>query len=203
MRWYWARIGLGALAIFVVGYGAVLMVRGASTGVRNAVSSGISIPAMLIPFRVDGEAAGSITRVRVVRGERVSPDLPASLAVRVDLGDASPTLLTGCLLLLDELAQVETGAPFRCLREAGSADSVPGYLRFGEVEIRRQGRVIDRLPLLVPDSERSHLSTTTRQALEDRLKAARETAASDRLRSEARRAADSLAALVPPGTDSL
>jgi len=202
MRWYWARIGLGALAIFVVGYGTVLIVRRATAGVRSAVSSGISIPASLIPFRVDGAPAGSITRVRVVRGEGTSPDIPVSLAIRVDLGEAAPALVSGCLLLLDELTQVETGAPFRCLREA-AADSVPGYLRFGEVEVRQRGQVIDRLPLLVPESERSTLATTSRQALEDRLKTAQEAAESDRFRREARRIGDSLAALVPAGADSL
>ncbi len=201
MRWYWTRIGLGALAIFVVGYGAVLMVRKASSRVRNAVSSGISIPASLIPFRVDGSRAGSITRVRVVSGEGASPELPVSLAIRVDLEDSTASL-SGCLLLLDELARVETGAPFRCMKEA-EADSVPGYLRFGEVEIRQNGVVVDRLALLVPESERSSLASSTRQALEDKLKVAQETAASDRLRSDAQRAADSLAALVPPGADSL
>lgn len=199
MRWYWARIGLGAVAIFVVGYGAVLVVRKGTSGVRNAVSSGISIPASLIPFRVDGAVVGSITRVRVVRREGASPELPVSLTLRVDLGDSTQAL-SGCLLLLDELARVEVGAPFRCMR---GADSVPGYLRLGEVEIRQGGNVVDRLPLLVPESERSTLAATSQQALEDQLKAAQEAAATNRLRSEAQRAADSLAALVPPGTDSL
>lgn len=163
------------------------------------VSSGISIPASLIPFRVDGALAGSITRVRVVQRETASSGIPVSLAIRVDLGDSTPAL-TGCLLLLDELAQVETGAPFQCLRDA---DSVPGYLRLGEVEVRRHGQVMDRLPLLVPEGERSSLAGTSREALQDRLRSAQEATLSERLRGEARQAADSLSVLVPAGGDSL
>ncbi len=200
MRWYWARIGLGALAVFVVGYGTVLVARRATSEVRHAVSTGISIPAALIPFQVDGTPAGSITRVRVAQVEGASPEIPVSISVRVDLGDAAPTLVSGCLLLLDEIAKVEAGAPFRCLRDA---DSAPGYMRFGEVEIWQQGKVLDRLPLLVPESERSDLSATSRQALQEKLAAGQEAAMSDRLRSEAKRVADSLAALVPPGAGSL
>ena len=69
MRNYWLRIALGALAIFTVGMIGVTLARQGVGRVRHVVegSGPISVPLAFIPFHLNGQKLGTVSRVVLLR----------------------------------------------------------------------------------------------------------------------------------------
>ena len=69
MRNYWLRIALGALAIFTVGMIGVTLARQGVGRVRHVVegSGPITVPLAFIPFHLNGEKLGTVSRVVLLR----------------------------------------------------------------------------------------------------------------------------------------
>ena len=124
MRKYWGKIALGALLIFVVGYGII----SAGRSVKQSIvtNKDITIPlGSFVPFKMDGIRVGSIRQIRIRRSE---PKVLAGFDVRVRLSDtAAFTRLEGCRLSVNEAHNFDERTSFLCL----PSDS--GYEPFGEV----------------------------------------------------------------------
>ena len=69
MRNYWLRIALGAVAIFTVGMIGVTLARQGVGRVRHVVegSGPISVPLAFIPFHLNGQKLGTVSRVVLLR----------------------------------------------------------------------------------------------------------------------------------------
>lgn len=146
MRKYWAKIILGALLIFGVGFGIV----SAARGVKDKIVSGkdIQIPlGSFIGFNLDGTRLGSI-RSLIIRRE--SPKVISGFEVRARLTDTSGfARLEKCHVSVNDVKNIDERTHFVCL----ASDS--GYVPFGEVraELRtNDGMRTLVLPLLLPPS---------------------------------------------------
>jgi hypothetical protein len=85
MRKYWGKITLGALLIFIVGYGVV----SAGRHVKESIvtSKDLTIPlGSFVPFKFDGVKVGSIREIRIRRSE---PKRVAGFDVRVRVTDTA------------------------------------------------------------------------------------------------------------------
>ena len=149
MRWYWVKIMLGALAIFVVGYAGVSAVRGSVNKVRqlSETSDPISIPLAFIPFHLDGDRAGTFSGVRIMR------DTPKSIVafhVRVKLGDSVDVEhLKQCRLYLDQTGtDFDPDDEFECI---GRGESDSGLVQFGDVTFTRDDLEFS-VPLLLAEA---------------------------------------------------
>lgn len=95
MRSLWARIGVGAVGVFVVGMLLITLAREAKSAVKSALNDAFrstvqgaalaSAPKQM-PFRVDGSELGMIRRLAITRQSR--GDVP-SVNLEVTLQDAS------------------------------------------------------------------------------------------------------------------
>lgn len=143
MRWYWVKIVLGALAIFVVGYAGVSAVKGSVNKVRQLkeTSDPISIPLAFIPFHLDGDRAGTFSGVRIMRD---TPKSFTAFHVRVKLGDSVDVEhLKQCRLHLEQSGtDFDPDDEFVCI-EPDASDS--GLVQFGDVTFTR-----DDLEFTVP-----------------------------------------------------
>ena len=143
MRWYWVKIVLGALAIFVVGYAGVSVVKGSVDKVRqfSETSDPISIPLAFIPFRLDGDRAGTFSGVRLMRD---TPKSFTAFHVRVKLGDSVDVEhLKQCRLHLEQTGtDFDPDDEFVCI---GRGESDSGLVQFGDVTFTR-----DDLEFTVP-----------------------------------------------------
>jgi hypothetical protein len=149
MRWYWVKIMLGALAIFVVGYVGVSAVRGSVNKVKqlSETSDPISIPLAFIPFHLDGDRAGTFSGVRIMR------DTPKSIVafhVRVKLGDSVDVEhLRQCRLYLDQTGtDFDPDDEFECI---GRGESDSGLVQFGDVTFTRDDLEFS-VPLLLAEA---------------------------------------------------
>jgi hypothetical protein len=149
MRWYWVKIILGALAVFVVGYVGVSAVRGSVNTVRqlSETSDPISIPLAFIPFHLDGDRAGTFSGLRIMRD---APKSVTAFHIRVKLGDSVDVEhLKQCRLHLEQ-----TGTDFDpddevvCV-EPGASDS--GLVEFGDVTFTRDD-IEFSVPLLLGEA---------------------------------------------------
>lgn len=124
MRKYWGKITLGALLIFVVGYGII----SAGRSVKDSIvtSKDITIPlGSFVGFKLDGIRVGSIRQIRI---RRSAPKVLAGFDVRVRLSDtAAFERLRECRLSVNDVKNVDERTSFLCL----PSDS--GYEPFGEV----------------------------------------------------------------------
>jgi hypothetical protein len=133
MRGYWIRIGLGALAVFLVGYGAIALVRSRVLPRLNQLATQpVRIPLGSDAFVLDGTNLGS---VREVVFERRALLLPRALHFRVQLADSvSVGSLAGCrpTMVSDSQGNLPREWEFRCL-EPEEADS--DLVRVGTVQL--------------------------------------------------------------------
>jgi hypothetical protein len=98
MRNYWLRIVLGAVAIFTVGMIGVGLARRGVGRVRNVVegSGPISVPVAFIPFKLDGQKLGMVSKIVL---QRDAPKQIASAELQITLRDSSVAQgLKGCRL---------------------------------------------------------------------------------------------------------
>ncbi|HUG27518.1 MAG TPA: hypothetical protein VMK53_04410 [Gemmatimonadales bacterium] len=146
MRGYWLRIIAGALAIFLVGFAVISVVRSGKQRVRTVTQTAdpISIPLAFIPFNLDSSRVGTIRRLTILRSE---PKSITGFRIRVELSDpdALRLLAAGCVMSVDNPTQLTSRTSFSCL----PADST--MTEFGRVELLAEtgGTRVD-FPLYLP-----------------------------------------------------
>lgn len=143
MRWYWVRIALGALIIFLAGYAAVTLVRTQVGKARDVFASSrpITIPLAFLPFTLDGQRAGTFSRVTI---RRESPQVVAGVDLRVSLSDSAVSIPEDCRLTTLVPGQFSPESGFRC---AGAGDSA--VAEFGTVRLRGGQRPDRTVPLVL------------------------------------------------------
>ncbi len=156
MRNYWLRIALGALAIFTVGMIGVTLAKQGVGRVRHVVegSGPISVPLAFIPFHLNGQKLGTVSRVVLLRE---APKQISAVQLEAKVRDSAVARgLAGCRLTanLDKdetpgTIHIRTGEKavgvFTCLH---AGDSAPGFQEFGRATFQ-PGDVT--VPLLLPD----------------------------------------------------
>jgi hypothetical protein len=143
---YWAKIILGAFAIFAVGYGGVWFVRTQVSRGRHMIESAdpITIPLAFLPFNLDGRRYGTFQRVTI---RREAPKVVEGLDLRIRLADsAALAALTDCRLTMASRTNFDVSTGFHCLA-VGQTDS--GLVQFGSVLVSLEGAGELTLPLLL------------------------------------------------------
>jgi len=196
MRSYWARILLRALAIFVVGYGAVWVVRSQVGRVRQTMESSdpITLPLAFLPFVLDGEKLGTYRGIQIVRS---APKTVAGVHLRVRLADSlAAARFEGCRLTTQNSSSFSPEEGLRCVA-ATAADSV--LIPFGDVTLELRGAPQLVLPLLLDSAvvadlagDRAHEAVGELGREEARAAAAQ----AEEVSGQARRMGDSIRAAV-------
>jgi hypothetical protein len=155
MRNYWLKIVAGALGIFAVGMLGVTGFRAVKGKVVDTINSTdpIPIPVIgLVPFKLDNEKLGSVSRVEFTRSD---PERVSGVRVLVKLADSiNPERLGRCQLALDDVDNIGERTTFRCEPTTGP---VPGLEPFGVVIIKNS---TDTFPLLLPAKAVADLRAT-------------------------------------------
>jgi len=143
MRSYWFRIILGAVAIFLVGYGGVWFAKTRIAHVRQVIRSAdpITIPLAFLPFTLDGHRLGTFRRVTI---RRDAPERVSGVDIRVTLADSAAPLPEGCRLTTLDPGNFSPERGFRC---AGAADSA--LVEFGSIRLVRSGAEDLTIPLVL------------------------------------------------------
>ena len=119
MRNYWLKILLSALGIFAVGMVIVTGLRSLKSKVTTTLNSSDPIPIPLIglvPFRLDSDKLGSVSRVEFLRSD---PEHVAGVRVVVKLADSvSIDRLRSCEISLDDADKINERTTFRCMAAA-------------------------------------------------------------------------------------
>jgi len=219
MRNYWLRIVLGAIAIFTVGMIGVTIARHGVGRVRNVVegTGPISVPIAFIPFKLDGQKLGSVSKVVL---QRDAPKQIASVELQIKLADSSLARgLAGCRLAanLDEEhtphdTHVKIGplshSVFTCLHPN---DSAGGFQQFGNAVFLPGGVSV---PLLLPrdivdDLQQGNFGSDSDDSISDEAEAKADSAAevaerqTDSIAAQAEKAATQIAARQRQFLDSL
>lgn len=149
MNRYWLRIGLGALAVFAVGYAGWRLVERGVGEVRDLAMSDqeISIPLFgALPFTVEGRRVGSLQRLTLLRD---APKQISGVIVRVSGADSLPEgVFESCGFTVQDPTRLNEHTEFRCLRDS---TELTGLESFGEVRIETPGGVVVRKIYLPPD----------------------------------------------------
>ena len=209
MRNYWLRIALGAVAIFTVGMISVTLARQGVGRVRHVVegSGPISVPLAFIPFHLNGQKLGTVSRVVLLRE---APKQISAVQLEATVRDSAIARgLAGCRLTanLDKdqtpgNIRIRTGnkvaGVFTCLH---AGDSAPGFQEFGRATFQ-PGDVT--VPLLLPDDmvndlREGHFDNSD---VEDSIGAAAE-AQADSIGDAAEARADSIAEAASNRADSI
>jgi len=130
MRWYWIKIGLGALAVFVVGTGIMQAARATRGAVENVTHGGsFTIPLPFVPFQLDGKEVGKFRRVTFHRadGKQVTG---VNISVRVSDPSVLERLATGCQLTVNDPHNLGNNSSFECASDAA------GMQPFGDVTVQ-------------------------------------------------------------------
>jgi hypothetical protein len=155
MRNYWIKIVAGALGIFAVGMLGITGFRTVRGKVVDTINSTdpIPIPVIgLVPFKLDNEKLGSVSRVEFTRSE---PERVSGVRVLVKLADSiRPERLGNCQLALDDVDNIGERTTFRCEPTTGP---VAGLEPFGVVIIKNS---TDTFPLLLPAKAVADLRST-------------------------------------------
>lgn len=206
MRTYWAKIILGALVIFLVGYAGVSFVRRQVNLVRS--DADINIPLAFVPFTLDGSREGTFRGIRI---ERSAPEQIAGFRLRVRLADSADVdRLRVCRIrAVAHGSDFDPADAFECMAVDASDSAL---VAFGRIVFETRAGESFTVPLLLDSAVvaemRSHKSTAavTERTAQSEARAAREQAA--RIESQVRRTVDSAlaevkaATPVPPRTPS-
>lgn len=141
MRSLWSKIGIGAMAIFLIGMMLITLARQAKTAAAEAINTALESPAFAklanaasdIPFRLDGQRLGTVRRANVRRDH--AGGLP-EVNLSVELYDAGALReLKGCVLVPEHRHGFNFDRGFRCaegltgdLVEVGRVSFAPGDL---------------------------------------------------------------------------
>lgn len=155
MRNYWIKIVAGALGIFAVGMLGITGFRAVRGKVVDTINSTdpIPIPVIgLVPFKLDNQKLGSVSRVEFTRSD---PERVSGVRVLVKLADSiQPERLGQCQLALDDVDNIGERTTFRCEPTTGP---VAGLEPFGVVVIKNS---TDTFPLLLPAKAVADLRST-------------------------------------------
>jgi hypothetical protein len=210
MRNYWLRIALGALAIFTVGMIGVHLARRGVGRVRNVVegSGPITLPLSFIPFVLDGQKLGNVSKVVLLRE---APKQFSGVQLEAKVRDSAVARgLEGCQLTATFDAdrkpgqiKIETGRKSRGMFSCRQAkDSTPGFQRFGRA-IFQPGNI--SVPLLLPNDMVNDLREGNfdfDSDVRDSIAAATE-AAAESIGDEAEARADSISEAASNRADSI
>jgi hypothetical protein len=156
MRNYWLKILFSALGIFAVGMVVVTGLRSLKSKVTTTLNSSDPIPIPLIglvPFRLDSEKLGGVSRVEFLRSD---PEHVAGVRVVVKLADSvAIDRLRSCEITLDDADKINEHTTFRCIAPGAQ---VGGHEPFGVIAV--SGRS-DTFPLLLPSQAVKELRQTT------------------------------------------
>jgi hypothetical protein len=144
MRSYWLKIGLGALAVFIVGFGLIQLFGLLRHKVVHTLSSTdpIPFPLAFVDFKLDGKSVGSVSRAVLLRD---TPEHISGLTVVVSVPESARSGLSDCILSLDEAQGFNSRTTFRCRKAADTAGL--GLRPFARIAIKG---TTDTLPLLLP-----------------------------------------------------
>jgi hypothetical protein len=208
MRNYWLRIAFGAVAVFAVGMVGITLARQSMGRVRGVVegSGPITLPIMFVPFKLDGQKLGTLSKVVL---HRDAPKRIASVELEVTLRDSAVARgLEGCRLAANfDDQHAPSGVRvssdplskgvFSCLH---GVDSNQQFQEFGRA-ILQPGNV--SVPLLLPNDivdDLKHGNFDSRAR--DSAGAAAETRA-DSIAEAVNARADSVAAAAEKRADSI
>jgi hypothetical protein len=139
MQRYWLRIALGAAAIFVLGMGVITLARNSIAELQALATSTrpISIPLVIMPFRLNRTQIGTVRRLDILRR---SPRQVSGIRLTVRLDDSvTAARLPDCRVTLFEPEGFADGSGFRCV---GAADSAAQNLKLiGEIAFEPSGVV--------------------------------------------------------------
>jgi hypothetical protein len=208
MRNYWLRIALGAAVIFTVGMIGITLARQGVSHVRHVVegSGPISLPLAFIPFTLNGEKLGTVSRVVL---ERDAPKEISGVELEIKLRDSVVARgLEGCHLTANFDEQHHpTGAPVQTLRLSPGVftclldgDSAPAFQEFGRA-IFQPGNVI--VPLLLPNDMVNDLRHGEFDTSSEDSVAAVAQATADSIAEAAEQRADSIAEAAEQRADSI
>jgi hypothetical protein len=174
MKSYWVKIILGALAIFGVG----MIIRTAIGKARDQVRVysetsepvNFPIPFGLLPFKLDGSRLGTVEHLTFLRD---APNHISNVEIMVKLGDsASAEQLSRCLLVVDNIKNVNNNTTFRC--QQGDTAGM-GLMHYGQVQVEGTGHAF---PLLLSaeavNDLRSEQGTDEIEAMADSISEAAE-----------------------------
>src|SRR5690606_1608856 len=119
-RWYWAKIVLGMLAIFVVGMvGANVMSAGKEKATRFVASdASITLPMFGMPFMLEGSNIGKLKRLKI---ERSAPESVRAIHLTAELdSDAVLQKLATCQISLDDFDTIDENSTFVCVEPVDS-----------------------------------------------------------------------------------
>ena len=150
MQNYWLKIGMRALAIFIAGTIAFYIIRSGVRSGRQRVheiadsDAPITIPLAFIPFKVDGNQLGTLSRLQILRS---SPKQVEAVNFRVKLADSiGDDRLASCILVAGDngmnfqLKHIDANNTFYC---ATAADTTGKNLApLGSIETQRGGTFV-------------------------------------------------------------
>lgn len=145
---YWLKIALGALVVFVVGLAIYRVVESGVKDVRRVTTTAdpITVPLVVVPFRIDSVELGTINRIRLLRS---TPRHIRGAQVSVTLGDSvQPERFANCLIAAREIRHLDQTNSMSCI--AASDTGGLGLTRFGTV-VFDHGALTR--PLLVPQGQ--------------------------------------------------
>ena len=152
-RWYWAKIVLGMLAIFVVGMvGANVMSAGKEKATRFVASdASITLPMFGMPFMLEGSNIGKLKRLKI---ERSAPESVRAIHLTAELdSDAVLQKLATCQISLDDFDTIDENSTFVCVEPVDSITR--GMDRFGTIRLEPSGELHI---LLAPEEVRNKLA---------------------------------------------
>ena len=164
MRWYWAKIVIGAALVFGVGYSGYLVVRRlVSAGKIMAHSTNpITIALKFVPFALAGEDIGTFQRVTF---RRSAPGAVEGIDLRVQVKDSAlAEALRACRVTPAGVGNFDPSNGFRCLGP-GTADSA--LVLLGEVRVRGPDGIDFTIPLLVDSALFGEITGTGGSAVEN------------------------------------
>jgi len=187
---YWLKIGLGAVAVFGVGMGIITLARRSLAEVKALAHSTrpIGIPLAILPFQVNGERLGKVSRIDFLR---TTPDEVSGFRVTVRLQDsAAAGRLADCKLTLNRPDSFATRGGFAC-----TSHPAPALKQIGEV-VLEPGGVVHAIFAPMDSWREEHVDAMRAEAA--RLEAQGLADSAARLRIQA----DSSGALIEVGGDS-
>lgn len=155
MQGYWAKIGIKAGVIFVVGFALISMFRTTKKRVVHVVegSGDVTIPLAFVPFSFDGERLGTFRKLVI---HRTGPEQPSGIDLTVRLTDRGQlSRLGGCELTVEDPTRINEHTSFRCV---GDGDTQ--LESFGEVMFQAKdedgdwaeaGRIVLKIPSSVAE----------------------------------------------------
>jgi cbb3-type cytochrome oxidase subunit 3 len=141
MRAFWSKIGLGALAIFLVGMMLITLGRTAKNAAAEAITTALASTSQVasassdIPFRLEGEKLGIVRHAAIQR--QASGTLP-EVNLTVDLNDADAgRQLRDCILIPEHHRDFDFDRGFECAQGMTGDLVKVGRIYFAPIDLER------------------------------------------------------------------